>query len=326
METNNILDVTLIEPKLKHPTIFQKFDELKEGESFTIKNDHNPKPLHYQLLAEKGKIFDFIYEEKGPEVWIVKITKKILKTNIIGSSSVHDLKIDMSAKVGDIVAEDPAKIDIFKKYGIDFCCGGDKTLKEVCVLANIDEEIFKNELLNEESLNLDKTSGHNERYNDWSISFLIDYIIFIHHTFARRQIPEITEYLDKIANVHKSHLELKIINELFIKAASTLLFHLDKEEKDLFKHIKDLEGLKGTELNTLTVAEEIKEAINDHEYVGEIFKKIESLSSNFLIPEDACASYSYTFKLLKEFYDDIRMHIHLENNILFKKVLNLEVL
>ena len=75
----NILNVTLLEPRQKHPTIFVRFDELKEGESLTIHNDHDPKPLYYQLLGERGNIFVWAYLEQGPESWKVKITKKTLQ-------------------------------------------------------------------------------------------------------------------------------------------------------------------------------------------------------------------------------------------------------
>ncbi|GAB1429724.1 hypothetical protein MASR2M18_05560 [Ignavibacteria bacterium] len=77
METNaeNILNVTLIEPRFKHSTIFARFDELNGGESLTIHNDHDPKSLYYQLLAERGDIFAWEYLEQGPEWWKVKISK-----------------------------------------------------------------------------------------------------------------------------------------------------------------------------------------------------------------------------------------------------------
>lgn len=70
-----ILDVTKIEPRLKHPTIFEKFDELEGGESLVIHNDHDPKPLYYQMLAERGQTFIWEYLEQGPEWWKVQITR-----------------------------------------------------------------------------------------------------------------------------------------------------------------------------------------------------------------------------------------------------------
>ena len=74
--TENILNVTLLEPRLKHPTIFRYFDELTEGESLTIHNDHDPKPLYYQLLSERGNIFTWEYLEEGPIWWKVRITRR----------------------------------------------------------------------------------------------------------------------------------------------------------------------------------------------------------------------------------------------------------
>ncbi|HZJ19026.1 MAG TPA: DUF2249 domain-containing protein [Pricia sp.] len=76
MEDNNILDVTIIEPRLKHPTVFARFDELKAGETLTLHNDHDPRPLYYQLVAQRGEILTWDYLEQGPDRWKVKITKK----------------------------------------------------------------------------------------------------------------------------------------------------------------------------------------------------------------------------------------------------------
>ncbi len=71
-----VLDVTQIEPMLKHSTIFKKFDDLKEGEAFIIHNDHDPKPLYYQLMNIHGEIFNWDYLKAGPDVWEIKIEKK----------------------------------------------------------------------------------------------------------------------------------------------------------------------------------------------------------------------------------------------------------
>lgn len=75
MEDSNILNVTTIEPRLKHPTIFARFDELKSGESLILHNDHDPKPLYFQLVSQRGHIFDWEYQQQGPDWWIIKITK-----------------------------------------------------------------------------------------------------------------------------------------------------------------------------------------------------------------------------------------------------------
>lgn len=111
METIETLDVTIIEPKLKHPTIFQRFDKLTEGGAFIIHNDHDPKPLYYQLIGERGNIFSWEYIESGPEYWEVKIKKN---------------NFSSEPTIGELVAKDFRKAEIFKKYNLDFCCGGKK--------------------------------------------------------------------------------------------------------------------------------------------------------------------------------------------------------
>ncbi|MDA8273100.1 MAG: iron-sulfur cluster repair di-iron protein [Deltaproteobacteria bacterium] len=217
--------------------------------------------------------------------------------------------------VGEIASESPEKIEVFKKYGVDFCCGGSKTLKEACEESGIDEKFIANELnaVKGRGPEKDKNYVSNQRANDWNTDFLIDYIVNIHHTFLRIHLPEATEYVEKIAHVHGDrHRELIRIRELFIKMSRALIIHLDKEEKELFQHIKNRE--------TDGIMREINDAEYDHEYVGHILKEMNFLSSCYLSPEDACASYRHAYKLLKNISDDIMIHVHLENNILFKKI------
>lgn len=106
MVTAEILDVTLIEPRFKHPTIFKHFDDLEAGESFIIDNDHDPKPLYYELLAERGDIFTWEYLQKGPEHWQVKIAK-------------HGGDND---KAGTNTEKDVQKAALLKEKGTDFSC------------------------------------------------------------------------------------------------------------------------------------------------------------------------------------------------------------
>src|ERR1700712_1069690 len=132
METIDIFDVTQIASGLKHIQIFEKFDLLNEGEAFIIHNDHDPKPLYYQLLAERGQVFVWDYLENGPEVWQGKIAKKTEAEN--------------AETIGEIVAKDYRKAQVFKNMGIDFCCGGKKTIAEVCEKKGIDPKEVERQL------------------------------------------------------------------------------------------------------------------------------------------------------------------------------------
>jgi regulator of cell morphogenesis and NO signaling len=312
-EEEKILNVTVLEPRLKHPTIFSWFDELPAGEGFIIHNDHDPKPLYYQLLGERGNIFNWEYLEQGPELWRVKISKKTAE--------------EKEETLGEIAAKDLRKAEVFKKYGLDFCCGGKKTVKEACLAKGLDVTKVEAELKNaDKSL----STAPPLRYNDWELDFLVDYIVNAHHGYVRKTIPDLYGYASKVAKVHgKHHPELVTINNLVDEVCTELSSHMVKEEKVLFPYIKELVTSKksGSDFQKApftSIQSPISMMEYEHDIVGRKMEKIRVLSDNYTLPEDACASYSLLFKLLEEFENDLFTHIHLENNILFPKSLELE--
>jgi regulator of cell morphogenesis and NO signaling len=311
----NILNVTLIEPRLKHPTIFVRFDELAPGESLTIHNDHDPKPLYYQLLGERGNIFTWEYLEQGPQLWRIKISKKLSEED--------------EETLGEIAAKDLRKAEVFNKYGLDFCCGGKKTVKEACAEKGIDVTKVKQELLNADKATT--TASRPLPYNDWSLDFLADYIVNTHHSYVKKTIPDLRGYAAKVAKVHGDHHpELITINKLVEEICDEMSAHMVKEETVLFPYVKQLVAFKnngngnGQFGNFETIQTPINMMEMEHELVGKDMEEIRNLSKNFSVPEDGCASYSFLFKTLEEFERDLHIHIHLENNILFPKAVELE--
>lgn len=308
----NILNVTLLEPKQKHPTIFVRFDELNEGESLTIHNDHDPKPLYYQLLGERGNIFVWEYLEQGPEWWKVKISKKVTGEN--------------DETLGQIAAKDLRKAEIFKKYGLDFCCGGKKTIKEACAEKGLDVTKIEQELQQADKV----VQSRPVPYNDWNLDFLADYIVNTHHSYDKKTLPELTGYATKVASVHgQQHPELYKIKTLVDEINAELSAHMIKEEKILFPYIKALVLAQSNEqvpqaAHFGTVKNPINMMEMEHELVGKNMEEIRGLSKNYTVPDDGCASYSLLFNMLDEFENDLHLHIHLENNILFPKALSLE--
>ncbi len=308
----NILDVTLLEPRQKHPTIFVRFDELGAGESLTIHNDHDPKSLYYQLIGERGNIFTWEYQEQGPEWWIVKITKKTAGEN--------------EETLGQIAAKDLRKAQVFKKYGLDFCCGGKKTVKEACAEKGLDVTRVEQELKQADTV----PAARPVPYGDWSLDFLADYIVNTHHSYVQKSLPDLLMYAEKVKNVHgDGHPELIRINQLVKEINAELAAHMIKEEKVLFPYIKALVAAKdntqplqaahfGTVQNPINMME------MEHELVGRNLEEIRELSKNYVLPEDACASYSLLYRMLEEFEEDLHLHVHLENNILFPKALDME--
>ncbi len=310
--TENILNVTLLEPRQKHPTIFVRFDELNEGESLTIHNDHDPKPLYYQLLGERGNIFVWEYLEQGPEWWKVKISKRM---------SGED-----EETLGQIAVKDLRKAEVFKKYGLDFCCGGKKTVKEACAEKGLDVTKVEQELQQADKA----LSSRPIPYNEWSLDFLADYIVNTHHSYVKKALPELVAYATKVASVHgQQHAELYTIKSLVDDVNAELSGHMVKEEKVLFPYIKALVSAKANEqVPQATQFGTVQNPINmmemEHELVGKNLDDIRVLSKNYTVPADGCASYSLLYKMLDEFENDLHLHVHLENNILFPKALDLE--
>lgn len=308
----NILNVTLLEPRQKHPTIFVRFDELAEGESLTIHNDHDPKPLYYQLLGERGNIFIWEYQEQGPEWWIVKITKRITGEN--------------EETMGEIATKDLRKAQVFKKYGLDFCCGGKKTVKEACAEKGLDVTKVEQELQAADKMPASRPIP----YSDWSLDFLADYIVNTHHSYVSKTLPDLLAYSEKVKNVHgNQHPELLRINQLVNDVNTELTTHMVKEERVLFPYIKALVAAQANgqpiqQSHFGTVQNPINMMEMEHEMVGKNLEEIRVLTQNYLLPADGCASYSLLYKMLDEFEDDLHLHIHLENNILFPKALDLE--
>ncbi len=308
--TENFLDVTVLEPRQKHPTIFARFDELTDGESLFIHNDHDPKPLYYQLLGERGNVFTWEYVAEGPEVWEVNITKKVTG--------------EKDETLGEIAAKDLRKAEVFKKYGLDFCCGGKKTVKEACAEKGLDVTKVEKELQHADKSVSDMRPLP---YNDWSMSFLADYIVNTHHSYVKKLIPDLETYSEKVARVHgKQHPELLEIHQLVKDVSDEMAPHMIKEENILFPFIKQLDSndsnVAGQQHHAFkSVESPIDMMEHEHEIVGRKMEEIRELSHNYTVPEDGCASYAYLFKSLDEFEKDLHVHVHLENNILFPKAL-----
>tara|TARA_R110002124_G_scaffold89692_1_gene229310 strand:+ start:38439 stop:39134 length:696 start_codon:yes stop_codon:yes gene_type:complete len=219
--------------------------------------------------------------------------------------------------VGQIVADDYRAAQIFRAKGLDFCCGGKKTLASVCKAKNIEMD----EVLQDLST-LSQPSADQHNYNDWGLDFLADYIIQNHHSFVRKMLPELNFYAEKVARVHgESHPELLDILEKVKLLSYELVDHLEKEETDLFPQIKGLVQQQKAGVVKQTLLEILE---SEHEKAGELMAEIESLTNNFTPPESACASYRVLFQNLEGFQKDLHKHVHLENNILFPKALELE--
>ncbi len=228
--------------------------------------------------------------------------------------------------IGELVANDYRTASVFKKYGIDFCCQGNRTIQEACDKKNIDTQKVLEDLKAKVQANSETTTD----YQSWPLDLLADYIEKIHHSYVQEKTIEIQPYLDKICKVHgEHHPELMDIREEFNASAGELAAHMKKEELILFPFIRKMVKAKqeSTKIDAAhfgTVKNPIQMMMDEHTVEGNRFRKIEELSNNYTPPLDACNTYRVSFALLKEFEQDLHLHIHLENNILFPGAMEVE--
>ena len=223
--------------------------------------------------------------------------------------------------IGEIVTRDFRAAEIFKNAGIDFCCGGSQSLEQACKEKNLDSSLIETELAKLENTTVNAL--HN--FNEWNLDFLCDYIVNTHHKTVLKLLPQLTVYTQKIAQVHGAHhQELIAIANLFAKINEELLQHLRNEEEVLFPAIKELLKNNSAEAKA-TIISEITRMEGEHEFAGGAMDKINVLSDNYSVPTDGCSTYQVAYKLLEQFEDDLHIHVHLENNILYPKALKLVI-
>jgi len=236
------------------------------------------------------------------------------------------MNITETSIIGEVVASDYHTAAVLKNHKIDFCCNGNRTIADVCLEKGLDPIILIDQL--EESTKINHASKQD--FNSWSLDFLADYIVNQHHHYVEQKIQEIKPYLSKIVQVHGSqHPELLSVQQLFEETSDELTRHMKKEEFILFPFIRKMVRAQD---NRETLASPIFDSVqnpiammhHEHDAEGERFRKIAALTQDYTPPNDACNTYKVTLAMLKEFEEDLHLHIHLENNILFPKSIELE--
>ena len=236
------------------------------------------------------------------------------------------MEITLDRTIGSIVAEDYRAAAVLTAKGIDFCCKGGRSVAEVCEKKNIDPALLEKEIL--ELLSRDTMEGSD--FNTWELTKLADHIEKVHHGYVNQRVPVLQQYLDKLCKVHGDrHPELFEIAREFNECAGAMAQHMKKEELILFPFIKQLdkadrEGTVAPTPHFGTVNNPVHMMMEDHIAEGERFARIEELTNGYVNPPDGCATYSTAMKMLSDFQTDLHLHIHLENNILFPRAVELE--
>ncbi len=235
------------------------------------------------------------------------------------------MKISQETTVGETVRKNFNTARVFETHKIDFCCGGDISIRKASKNAAVDPELLMlrlNEVLEQE----DKDS---ESIDNLSLTDLSDHILARHHAYINRTIPFLLQKLQKLCDVHgENHPELYEVKSHFADAAGNLSSHMHKEESILFPYIREMEYVlqsgDGRYPEYSGVEGPVREMMTEHQTEGDRFKKITGITRHFQVPPDGCSTFEVTYRTLEEFVNDLHRHIHLENNILFPKVLELE--
>ena len=220
--------------------------------------------------------------------------------------------------VGQLVADKPRRSKIFERFGIDYCCGGKKSIEEACKQLDLDAEQVIRELQA-----LDSQSGASEEvsWKQRSMTELADHIEQTHHAYLREALPRIGTLTQKVARVHgQNHPEVVDVNSTFEGLREELESHMAKEENILFPMIREMDKARGMlHFHCGSVRNPISVMEHEHQSAGDALSRMHELTGGYVPPADACGTCRAMLDALSELEGDLHVHIHKENEILFPR-------
>jgi len=235
--------------------------------------------------------------------------------------------LSQDSTVGEIAARLPVSVRVFEKHGIDFCCGGKLSITEACRKSGLDPTGLLDEVEH-------AATASSENTVDWrsaTLNNLIDHIIGVHHAYLKAQLPRIEAMLGKVLSKHSErHGDVLLpLAATFGPLKEELDAHLMKEEMILFPMIRGLEMARETGQaprpnHCGSLRNPIRVMVMEHDSAGEALARLRALTSGYTPPEDACNTYRAFYFELSELERDLHRHIHLENNILFPRAVEME--
>ena len=242
------------------------------------------------------------------------------------------MNVTTEKTVRELALEKPGATRVFEKLGIDYCCGGNKSLQEACRTANLSvNEVLRS--LESAQHSADQIARAPRGNGDWQTAPLADlatHISSTHHKYTREEIARLTPLFAKVCSVHgKNHPELLRMQQIFQALAQELTMHMMKEEMVLFPYVIRMEESVlqnepvlpapfGSVQNPVTAME------HEHDSAGNALRSLREASNGYAPPPDACISFQTLYQALADFEADLHQHIHLENNILFPRAVALE--
>ncbi len=240
----------------------------------------------------------------------------------------HSTVINENSCAADIVKEHYRTATVFRKYGIEYCCGVRWPLKMVFETKNLAAGRIMEELT--EACRVINIPG-SLPYNSWKIDFLTDYIVNVHHEYLRRSLPEIKDHVTKFVGEHRKKYPFLTEVESKINFLDKIMIpHLLQEEEIIFPYIRQISHAYDSKesyasLLVRTLRKPIEETMHhEHDDLGNALEQLRTLTNNYTIPDGACTSHRLAYSLLKELDDDLVQHVYLENEILFPKAISME--
>jgi regulator of cell morphogenesis and NO signaling len=239
------------------------------------------------------------------------------------------MQLTETTTVAEMAASSLATVRVFEKYGIDYCCGGKRPLAAVCGEKGYDAAAIAHEL----DVALDAAPSGERDWNAAPLKDLVDHIVVTHHEYLRRELPAVQARLDKVYRVYNERYgpTLRGLPEVFAALRAELEMHTRKEEMVLFPAIVagEFEAVQAGRVQPANPFGSVSNPIHmmeaEHESAGQALLQIRKITSDFELPGYACVTYRALMSGLRELEQDLHLHIHLENNILFPRAEALEV-
>ncbi len=227
--------------------------------------------------------------------------------------------ISPSSILGDLVTTHPGLARPMERHGLDYCCGGQRTLADACQALGLDVDDVVADLANE-------ASGPPASWADLGPADLVDHIVATHHAYLHEELPRIAALAAKVHGVHGvNHPELGEVAATFTELHHELDPHLAKEEQVLFPMICELAAAdQPPSFHCGSLRNPISVMLREHDHAGELLERLRTATSGYTVPADGCASYAALYQALDELEADTHMHVHIENNHLFPMVVDLE--
>ena len=237
------------------------------------------------------------------------------------------MNLEPNRTVRELAVEIPGATRLFEKAGIDYCCGGQRSLRDACSRAGVPVKDMLNSL---QTVVASHSPAVEPNFLTATLGELIDHLVEKHHLFTKTEIDRLEALLNTVCIAHGlNHPELIQLRVLFETLAAELGAHMRKEEVTLFPYIIGMEDAVRNSRSVATppfgtVANPVRRMMVEHDHAGDLLKKMRQITRNYTTPSNACMSYKTLFQALDELEKDLHQHIHLENNILFPRAVEME--